>query len=228
MADETIRIKDLFPDEFLAKAVADTLEVSASAKIEKSRLTSITTLGYYSGDNFTQYHPKNREKIRNLEGLQYLENLESFDLDGSIIQDFSPISHLKNLESLALRSMNVDLAKLPNLPKLWALDLSESETKNLKELSRFSLSKLKLDRKSDLTSLPFLENLRELTICNSKNFYLTYGEVVGSRRMPMSNVKKINAFSMNLDKIDNYSFIMNLPNLSYLEFWVTKVENKNE
>lgn len=212
------KIEDLFPDRFLANAVALILDVSASDEISKSQLTSIKTFGsYWKSCNF-RYYPKYLKEIKSLEGLQYLENLESFELLEANIQDFSPISHLKNLRTLTLRNMNIDLTQLTNLPKLSELDLLESETKNMNALSRFSLTALKLDSKFDLMSLPLLTDLRELTISNSKKDDFISGEVDSFWPMPISNIKKFNAFASCLNSIDDYNFITNLPNLMYLNF----------
>lgn len=129
-------IKEIFNDQVIAEKVSQMLgKSSTDAIVTQNELNSIRVFTY-DGPN----------RVSNILGIQYLNNLSIFSvIDGEII-DLSPLSKLENLIYLKL-SLNLidDLKPLSRLKKLEVLDVSQNRIR-------------------DLSPLKSLKNLRELDV----------------------------------------------------------------
>ncbi len=52
------------------------------------------------------------KRVRSLEGIEYAQNLETLDISGNEITDFSPLNELKNLKTLIADLQFVDVGEL--------------------------------------------------------------------------------------------------------------------
>lgn len=114
-------------------------------------------------------------KVKNLEGLQYCDNLEALeyrsDFNNEVVRDLSPLRDLKNLKSLRILSEVRDLYPLSELTNLEALSITSrgvgvddiSPLKNLTNLKYLEISG-KNGRIYDYSPLSNLINLKSLTI----------------------------------------------------------------
>ena len=112
--------------------------------------------------------PSNNAGIKDLEGLQYAENLKCIWLHNNAIEDITPLSSLVKLESLSLGNNNInDISALAGLNKLISLQLSTnmiydiSSLRNLRQLWKLYLNNNKI---SDITPVSNLTNLIHLTL----------------------------------------------------------------
>jgi internalin A len=109
----------------------------------------------------------NHAGISNLEGIQYIANLNSLDLRFNNIEDIKPLSVLRNLSELELGYNKIkDLTPLSRLKNLKVLDLSSNGIKDVSALQGLrSLEKLNLDfnRIKDIEALGKLKNLEQLS-----------------------------------------------------------------
>ncbi|MEI3894833.1 MULTISPECIES: leucine-rich repeat domain-containing protein [Bacillus] len=182
--EEQQQAKNIISDnklqQYINKSVLQRADINAP--ITEEEAAQIKELKVYSGKG-----------IESLEGLQYMVNLEAFELDESNVKDISPVSSLKKLKTmklylnpieniepisqleklqfLTLRDNKIsDLTPLSQLKKVKALDLIGNEITDIKPLfSMDSVTKLYLSNNkiSDLTDLEKLANLRLLWIGNN-------------------------------------------------------------
>jgi hypothetical protein len=107
-------------------------------------------------------------RIFNLEGIQYLHNLERLDLNDNKISNIKPLSILTKITTLSLGSNELtNIKPLESLIELRHLSLGFNNISDIKPLSKLSnLETLILFRNkvSDISPLLDLENLFELSI----------------------------------------------------------------
>ncbi|WP_000827920.1 leucine-rich repeat domain-containing protein, partial [Bacillus wiedmannii] len=182
--EEQQQTKNIISDnklqQYINKSVLQRTDINAP--ITEEEAAQIKELKVYSGKG-----------IESLEGLQYMVNLETFELHESNVKDISPISALKKLKTLnlylnpieniepisqleklqflTLRDNQIsDLTSLSQLKKVKVLDLVGNKITDIKPLfSMDSVTKLYLSNNkiSDLTDLEKLANLRLLWIGNN-------------------------------------------------------------
>ncbi|MDQ4485623.1 leucine-rich repeat domain-containing protein, partial [Bacillus cereus] len=170
-------ISDNKLQQYINKSVLQRADINAP--ITEEDAAQITELKVYLGKG-----------IESLEGLQYMVNLEEFELHESNVKDISPISsltkiktmklylnpieniepisQLEKLQFLTLRNNKInDLTPLSQLKKVKVLDLIGNEIKDIKPLlSMNSVTKLYLSNNhiNDLTNIEQLDNVRLLWI----------------------------------------------------------------
>jgi len=106
-------IANIFPDTALAQSVADHLGVSLE-----------TTVTQVDLDWFWWLNAHNLG-IQNLQGIQFLRNLEWLALSSNQISDLRPLAGLTNLETLSLWGNRIhDISPLVGLTNLWYLNLN--------------------------------------------------------------------------------------------------------
>lgn len=126
----------------------------------------------------------------NLDILSQFENLETLELQGMVTINFEGIDNLKNLKNLTLKS----ITRTEDISQLY----------KLKNLEQFYIDIPSFD---DITFISKMENMRELTIINSrvKNFDL------------LANCDKLEKlYLLENYEVDDYSFLKNLTNLTEL------------
>ncbi|EJQ90693.1 hypothetical protein IGW_04225, partial [Bacillus cereus ISP3191] len=182
--EEQQQVKNIISDnklqQYINKSVLQRADINAP--ITEEDAAQIKELKVYLGKG-----------IESLEGLQYMVNLEAFELHESNVKDISPISSLKKLKTmklylnpieniepisqleklqfLTLRDNKIsDLTPLSQLKKVKVLDLIGNEITDIKPLfSMDSVTKLYLSNNkiSDLTDIEKLDDLRLLWIGNN-------------------------------------------------------------
>lgn len=149
---EDMTIKEIFPDPNLAKVIVNNLNISVDSIVTQTQLDSIYSLVARASN------------IGNIEGMQYLTNLEYLDIDNNIIKNnLTPLSKLTNLKKIDLSDNRIsDVSSLSKLTNLNAIELNDNQISDLSPLSNLTnLTSLYVgDNKiSDLSPLSNL-NLR--------------------------------------------------------------------
>ncbi len=139
-------------DKYLAYCFIDKFDSSASVK-------SITRLDC------------GNRQIKNINGLEHLEQLNDLKLYTNQISDLSPLANLTQLSFLSLHGNNVnDLAPLKNLSSLKGLVLSNNLIESLlplESLSKLKTLKLGSNNITDLSPLAHLKELELVTLINN-------------------------------------------------------------
>ncbi|WP_160035649.1 NPCBM/NEW2 domain-containing protein [Paenibacillus sp. An7] len=94
---QIITVKDSYLSDTIKKTLGVTGEVTLG---DMYNLTSLICL------------PKGRERVRSLEGLEYAINLETLNISGNEVTDFSPIGGLVKLSNFTLDPQYMEVAQL--------------------------------------------------------------------------------------------------------------------
>lgn len=169
-------IKQIFPDQNLAKRVAETFGKTVNDEITIQQIMNFN--GVFSTDKVSDNYPD--LEIQNIEGIQYFVNAQEISLsriNGSKqknkIHDLSPFAHAKfnNLRTLILDNNQItDVSPLSNLDSLTELGLNDNNITNITGISKLeNLKKLSLQN-NKVESIPEesrLKNLEELYAANN-------------------------------------------------------------
>jgi Leucine-rich repeat (LRR) protein len=168
-----------FPDANLASAVRRAAQISSDAPITYGDAKRI--------EHITQNGPHDGGAVSNLEGLQYIKNLEDLTLVQSTATSISQLKNLRKLETLRLQAPEVtDITPLSSLHSLRTLELvntnmtSATALVNLTNLTDLTLRTTKL---SDITSLGALTKLIFLNIDSEQLANITPLEVLTKLEM---------------------------------------------
>ncbi|HAO6018753.1 TPA: LPXTG cell wall anchor domain-containing protein [Listeria monocytogenes] len=214
-------INEIFPDPALAEAMRSRL-----GKASVTDIVSQNELDQQIGINVPD------EGIKDLEGVQYLNNISNLFvyyneitdisviselsnlkyvyLDENPINDLSPLSDLTNLEELSLGATQIsDISVLSNLTNLTALSLHDNQLNNLDALS--SLQNLKLlnleeTQTSDISALSGLTNLKTL--------YLGFNQI--SDISALASLTNLETLNLDDNQISDISALAGLNNLKDL------------
>ncbi|EKZ3560009.1 InlB B-repeat-containing protein [Listeria monocytogenes] len=223
-------IDEIFPDPALADAMRSRL-----GKASVTDIVSQNELDKQVGINVPY------EGIKDLEGIQYLNNLSSLYvyfneitdisvisklynlkhvyLDENQINDISALSNLTNLTELSLGKTQIsDISVLSNLTNLTALSLSDNQLNNLDALS--SLQSLKLlnlveTQTSDISVLSGLTNLEDL--------YLGFNQI--SDISTLSGLKNLENLHLEHNQIRDISPLSSLTKLTGLTLFKQEIMN---
>ncbi|EKY5046277.1 InlB B-repeat-containing protein [Listeria monocytogenes] len=223
-------IDEIFPDPALADAMRSRL-----GKASVTDIVSQNELDQQTGINVPE------EGIKDLEGIQYLNNLSSLYvyfneitdisvisklynlkhvyLDENQINDISALSNLTNLTELSLGSTQIsDISALSNLTNLTALSLSDNQLNNLDALSglqNLKLLNLKKTQTSDISALSGLTNL--------DNLYLGYNQI--SDISTLSGLKNLENLYLEHNQIRDISPLSSLTKLTGLTLFKQEIMN---
>ncbi|EDN9402993.1 InlB B-repeat-containing protein [Listeria monocytogenes] len=223
-------IDEIFPDPALADAMRSRL-----GKASVTDIVSQNELDQQTGINVPE------EGIKDLEGIQYLNNLSSLYvyfneitdisvisklynlkhvyLDENQINDISALSNLTNLTELSLGSTQIsDISALSNLTNLTALSLSDNQLNNLDALSglqNLKLLNLKKTQTSDISALSGLTNL--------DNLYLGYNQI--SDISTLSGLKNLENLYLEHNQIRDISPLSSLTKLTGLSLFKQEIMN---
>ncbi|OFF88823.1 hypothetical protein BJM62_03845 [Listeria monocytogenes] len=214
-------INEIFPDPALAEAMRSRL-----GKASVTDIVSQNELDQQIGINVPD------EGIKDLEGVQYLNNISNLFvyyneitdisviselsnlkyvyLDENPINDLSPLSDLTNLEELSLGATQIsDISVLSNLTNLTGLSLHDNQLNNLDALS--SLQNLKLlnleeTQTSDISALSGLTNLKTL--------YLGFNQI--SDISALASLTNLETLNLDDNQISDISALAGLNNLKDL------------
>ncbi|EAO7454867.1 InlB B-repeat-containing protein [Listeria monocytogenes] len=223
-------INEIFPDPALADAMRSRL-----GKASVTDIVSQNELDQQTGINVPE------EGIKDLEGIQYLNNLSSLYvyfneitdisvisklynlkhvyLDENQINDISALSNLTNLTELSLGSTQIsDISALSNLTNLTALSVSDNQLNNLDALSglqNLKLLNLKKTQTSDISALSGLTNL--------DNLYLGYNQI--SDISTLSGLKNLENLYLEHNQIRDISPLSSLTKLTGLSLFKQEIMN---
>lgn len=216
-----------FKNENFERLVRSTIN-KPKGHIYKKDVESIKEIRGNFGNPIAILNTHINYKITNLDGIQYLKNLETVMLAGNDISDIYPLSSLSNLKYLDI-SLNrelTDISPLGNLSNLKYLDISSSkELSNISPLSK--LTKLeyldaignKIKDVSPLSTLPNIKilslSINEIEDISSLNKLSSLTNLqLGANKIkdviPLSNMTHLKVLGLEKNPIDDFSPLDNL------------------
>ena len=191
-------IENIFPDDALAVAVAQALDVPVTTTVTPAQLNSILALTSAPGT------------IQCLDGIQYLLNLDDLRLEGNEISDLSPLAGLTSLTLLHLAGNEIsDLTPLAGLTDLTLLVLSGNQVTDLSPLAGLTdllTLYISSNQISDISPLANLTNLVMLWAHNNEISDLT----------PLANLTNLQDLSLSGNQISDVTPLTNLTSLGTL------------
>jgi len=194
-----------FPVTFKSAAIEDAVRSEIgkpSGTLYQSDVDGITSL-YISG-----------ETIEDPSGIEFLTNLETLSIcgSGSDLRDVTPISRLKNLQSLYLgQNYNLEnLESLADCPKLTFLRLNRCGLTNVKFLRNFrNLTTLEI-KANPLESLDGVQGLTKL-----ESIY--FGECDNDTKVkdlsPLRNLTNLANVYAGYNEISDISVLLTIPQM---------------
>lgn len=160
------------PDYNLRRGICDLLGYKDidSAVITKRDMRRIR----YLSPEVCQAHDNTEHgvRVKNIEGLQYAENLEKLSMVNQAFDDITPLANLVKLKHIDLRNVAKnnhgirDLSPLKNLVKLEYLNLFKAEPTNVDELKNLVNLKVLNLGASKINSIEFAKNMVSLEYLN--------------------------------------------------------------
>lgn len=160
------------PDYNLRRGICDLLGYKDidSAVITKRDMRRIR----YLSPEVCQAHDNTEHgvRVKNIEGLQYAENLEKLSMVNQAFDDITPLANLVKLKHIDLRNVAKnnhgirDLSPLKNLVKLEYLNLFKAEPTNVGELKNLVNLKVLNLGASKINSIEFAKNMVSLEYLN--------------------------------------------------------------
>jgi internalin A len=113
-------------------------------------------------------------KIRGIEDLKGLTQLEFLDLEETVVEDLSPLRELINLRHLQLRHTNImDITALTNCRQLKTLDLYDTKIRDIRPLrGHTELTTLTISY-TDIADIDVVSTLTGLDTLNASNCDMT-------------------------------------------------------
>lgn len=137
--------------------------------------------------------------ITDLDGIQYLKNLNVLEIHSSVLRDIDLISNLTHLKELYLfdnKISDIDaLEKLTSLEKICMGENDIYDIKPLENLKNLKYIELQGNKISDLSSLSKLTNLTGLVLSNNIINDIT----------PLANLKSLTKLKLSSNRIIDYS-----------------------
>lgn len=188
------------------------------------------------------YLPKEEsKKIKDLSGIENLENLTDLQLRDNSIENIEPIGKLKWLENLALSNDKAwDVGVLSSLTQLNSLIVSGNNILNLDSLGNMTkLTSLDFDNINikDLHSLANMKNLTSLGINNTnienvdflrnmtnlESLYLSKDNITNIDGL--SKLTKLGFLNLSNNKISDITSLSGMTSLTFLDLRNNKIEN---
>lgn len=207
-------INDLtgIPDPKLYAAVLKAGDFNGDGKLTRDEAEAITDLECVASE------------VSNLNGIEYLSNLKSLDLDSNDITNISALSKLEKLTYLNLPSNNItDISALSKLENLTFLDLNRNNITNISALSGLiNLQSLFLSSNdiTDISSVSGLINLQKLSLDGNNIINIsTLNKLVNLKGLYLSscNITDISALENLSNLQDLFLFDNNITDISVLE-----------
>jgi len=197
-------IRDIFPDAYVAEAIA--IRLGRQLEMPKT-VDSIVTQADLDQVLWISLFSTN---ATSLEGVQYLREIVQIIATNSDITDLSPLSGLINLSNLSLTGNQIsDLSPLSGLINLWNLNLDSNQISDLGPLSGLvNLTDLSLSANqiSDLSPLSGLAYLEEL--------YLSANQI--NALSPLSGLVNLRILSLGANRISDLNPLSGLTSLGGL------------
>lgn len=225
------QVKDFveFPDENLEAVIREKLGQPEDdiMRLDCLNITSLNAFG---------------KEIISLEGLQYLENLESlklapenygvFDDDSgwtfNFVSDLTPLENLVRLRNLNVKhNLVVDISPLANLTELTILSLNENQVEDISPLANLTkLVDLRFNKNkvNEISSLFALTNLE--VFWASDNQDNSDEDSIGLTDIAVvSNFTKLTYLCIGGNDITDFTPIANLNALESIEIWGTGMDS---
>lgn len=157
------------------------------------------------------YSPdKESKKIKDLSGIENLENLTDLRLYGNSIENIELIGKLKCLESLTLSNdRDWDIGVLNSLTQLNRLTVLGNNISNLDSLANMTnLTDLQVNN-ANIKNVDFLRYMTKLTSLGFDNTNI-------SNLDSLPNMTKLTVLGFNNTNIENVDFLRNMTNLEML------------
>ncbi|MBC2266716.1 LPXTG cell wall anchor domain-containing protein [Listeria sp. FSL L7-0083] len=124
-------INEVFPDENLAKIIAEVTYKSSSAdEVSQADLDKITKLDGSNSDRMPG------PIIYSIEGVEYLQNLLEFNISEQSVSNISPLEGLSQLETVYISENRIsDLSPLSKSPNIKILHASGNNISDISALS---------------------------------------------------------------------------------------------
>lgn len=188
------------------EAIKYQLDIDEKIKINKEHLQDITTLdAAWWG-------------VREIEGIQYANNLESIYLEGNQIDNIFPLSELKKVKILNLHNnLITDISPISTYRDLTVLDLSKNKLSNLHALKSISFAKeggINLSE-NEIEDLSPLGNI--YVPLNMESFYLN---VENNRITSLNGLEKLAGLTelyAGNNQLTDISSIQDLQRLKYID-----------
>lgn len=187
-----------FPDSNLNSLIHELLNKKASDTIFLSDVLNIT---YIDGSD---------RQISNLDGMQYLTNLEELYLYNNNINNISVLSRMTKLGALGLDSNNIsDFSPLSNMKGLTFLSLTNNKIADISVLAGLTnLETLYLDN-NQIANISPITNLTNLVYLNLNENLLTDITPVSN----LTNLTNLDASDNKIEDIKPVSYLLNLSRL---------------
>ena len=170
-------------------------------------------------ENVKEIRLKNN-KIENLDKLKDLKNLEVLDLTNNEIKDISALKSLTNLRKLILRNNYIeDITPLKELTNLEYLDLSENNITDISGVEDLTNIKNLYLNKNKITDIGKLRKLKNLRTIELNNNMIKDIQVVSNLKI-LNNLMFKNNFINDVDVLNElpYLNIVDLANNPIKEF----------
>jgi len=217
-----------FPDPYLEAAVRRAIN-KYEGDIFKSDVEKITEL--------------HLDDATNLEGIQYLTNLECLYYNGNQLSDITPLANLTNLRELHMsRNQISDISPLVNLTKLEMLGLNNNRISDISPIAKLNnLFWLDLTNNqiSDISALANLSKLQYVYLDSNQisdisalakaelnNLqYLNFGGNQISDISPLANLNNLQELQLACNQISDISPLANLTNLGGLYLYANQISD---
>ncbi|MBL3754095.1 leucine-rich repeat domain-containing protein [Bacillus cereus] len=183
-----------------------------STPITKRDLLKIKTLKITDGE---------KSGIKDLSGLEYMENLENLTLERFELQNIDFISKLKGLKSVNLANNKIeDLEPLAKLERVEALNISNNNIKNIRPLFTLnSLKKLNASaNKINNESLQGIQEFKNLGILIINNNDISSLEAI-------SGIAKMDELEIKDNKIVDITPLTKAKELRFLDLSDNKIKD---
>jgi len=188
------------PDENLAAAIREALDLPTNTPITPTKLTELKELSAGQKD------------IQDLKGLEKATSLKKLYLFLNKITDLTPLSSLTQLTELSLGDNQiVDITPLANLTQLETLWLYNNQITDFTPVTELPKLKVLSLTRNQITDISFIANMNQLT-------RLFLGRCNISDITPLSELNQLTTLDLTSNKITDISSISQLTKLKAL--WV--------
>ncbi|MGO5319570.1 leucine-rich repeat domain-containing protein [Bifidobacterium boum] len=203
-------IAQCFPDQNLAKTVADANVKRPSDVFTQQIIDNTTTLRHAAEDS-THTNVDVRKSITSLQGIQRLQHVKEISLWGEEIHDYSPLCGLPQLSILWIgKSDKIDVTQISRLTQLTELHLYADHISDVSSLNRLgNVNSLDLSGNgiANVAALSKLTNLVSLNL----------GANQISDISPLQNLTKLNDLDLGGNDITDVTPLYGLTGLTSLD-----------
>jgi Leucine-rich repeat (LRR) protein len=202
----TVLTEITFPDRNLESVIRDAIN-KARGPILESDVAKLTELNAANS------------RIRNLQGIEALTNLQRLDLTGNRISDVSSLGALTNLQSLRLGDNSVsDLSPLTSLVNLTTLELPNNGISDLNPLVTLTRLKTLNLQNNRIRDLKVVERVTSLVNLNLENNRIENISSLGALR-------NLQVLALGSNRISDLGALSSLGRLTFLKLDNNQIRN---